>query len=159
MTRKEFLGDMLYSVLGVKYIDYHSAEGESVYYSKGDSLYKDCTYSTPYKDRFKMFWDNLLNEKYKNIVFKAENGRTQTHTLREYQDKAREYVFQFSSVKDEQDADKLKEVITIPMIRHICLEIILEELFDIGENKAHKDRGSDDFDESEKRIRAKIESF
>ncbi|MDE6088320.1 MAG: hypothetical protein K2G25_08050 [Oscillospiraceae bacterium] len=159
MTRKEFLGNMLYSVFGVKYIDYRFAEGESVYYSKGDSLYKDCTYSTSYKDKFRVFWDNLLNEKYKNIVFKGENGRTQTHTLKEYQEKAREYIFQFSSVKGEQDADKLKEVITIPMIRHICLEIILEELFDIGENKVHKDSGNDDFDESGKRIRAKINSF
>ena len=159
MTRKEFLGDMLYSVFGVKYIDYRFAEGESVYYSKGDSLYKDCTYSTSYKDKFRVFWDNLLNEKYKNIVFKGENGRTQTHTLKEYQEKAREYIFQFSSVKNEQDAYKLKEIITIPMIRHICLEIILEELFDIGEKRVHKDRGKDDFDEVEERIRKKIDSF
>lgn len=157
MTRKKFLEDMLYSVFGVKCVEYKKEIGGTLYYIKGGTLCKDCTYSSKYKSKFMKFWEKLLNEKYNVVII--DNNINKKYNIEEFHEKARNYVFHFSSVKSEQDSDKLKEVIPISMVRHIYLDIILEELFDIGEKKLHKDRGNDDFDDSEEKIKKQIDEF
>ena len=157
MIRKKFLEDMLSSMFGVKCIEYKKEIGCTLYYMKGGTLCKDCTYSSKYKSKFMEFWDKLLNEKYNFVII--DSNINKKYNIEEYHEKARNYVFRFSSVKSEQDSDKLKEVIPISMVRHIYLDIILEELFNIGEKKSHKDRGGDDFEDCEERIKKQIDEF
>lgn len=157
MTRKKFLEDMLSSVFGVKCIEYKKEIECTLYYIKGGTPCKDCTYSSKYKSKFMKFWDKLFNEKYNFVII--DNNINKKYNIEEYHEKARDYVFHFSSVKSEQDSDKLKEVIPISMVRHIYLNIILEELFNIGEKKLHKDRGNDNFDDCEEKIKKQIDEF
>lgn len=160
MTRTEFLGDMLKSVFGVKYLELKNTYTLIATYIKGGSFLKDCTYTMNYKKTIQKIFGKLLDEKIDKIFFKKDNYGS-PEPIDEYREKAKKFIFDIKIFNDI-DSERLttiKENMTTTIVNRIYQEIIIEEIFNIGDKKGSKERQQDNFDESVDNINKSILAF
>ena len=152
MTRGEFMVNMLESIFGTKYIEFDKIENSVVKYTKGGYLCKDCTYSQKYKNHFSGIFQKLLDSGCKEILIK--NKYNNSKSIAEYHEKAIDFIFSLNTLKklELQTIKALKNSMTIQMISRIYQEIILETIFDIGNQHIGQERGADDFNKSVDKI-------
>lgn len=160
MTRIKFLGDMLKSVFGVKYIIFDEVSSSTVTYEKGGNFLKDCTYTSTYKEKAQQLFGKLLDERINKILFKKDKY-SKPQPIDKYREKAKTFIFGikiFNNV-DSEYLNVIKENITITMVNRIYQDIIIEEVFNIGDKKGFEERKNDNFDESVDNIGKSIFEF
>ncbi|MBE6876345.1 MAG: hypothetical protein E7496_06435 [Ruminococcus sp.] len=153
MTRGEFMGKMLESIFGTKYIQFNRIENSVVRYTKGGDFYKDCSYSYTYKEHFLEIFQKLFDSECSEILVK-ERKYSAPKPILEYHKKAIDFIFSLKGFNylGSDTIDALKRNMTIQMISRIYLEIILETIFDIGNQHIGQERGDDDFNKSVDKI-------
>lgn len=65
MTRKEFLNNMVKSILGYSIIEYKEKQDDRVKYTKTGTLIKDCTYTQHYHNKIVELICSIFDRKYK----------------------------------------------------------------------------------------------
>lgn len=154
MTRREFLEQMLISTFNIKGIEYLNNADGVVLYSVGGTVYRDCTYSYSYKNKFIKFWKVLFDSDNKEVAIKS--SKIKKSNIEIYQNKAKEYILQLVS-SNAKSSVVSKENLTPKATEYIYINIILEELFKI--ESPSKDRGKDDFSSSLEKIKNEIVQF
>ena len=160
MTRGEFLKEMLDKIFGSVYVEFSKIEKTEVRYTNSASYFKDCTYSDAYKKHYLNIFNHLFDDKVKTILIR-KTGYNKPESIEEYHNRAIDFILSIKIDSDEvlKKCEGLKESMTAAMLKDVYQDIILKELFDLGDKKIGKARKDDDFDKSLRKITAAVRKY
>lgn len=160
MTRGEFLKEMLDKIFGSVYVEFSKIEKTEVRYTNSASYFKDCTYSDAYKKHYLNIFNHLFDNEVKTILIK-KTGYSKPESIEEYHNRAIDFILSIKIDSDEvlKKCEGLKESMTATMLKDVYQNIIIKELFDLGDKKIGKARKDDDFDKSLRKITAAVRKY
>lgn len=155
MTRKEFLTNMIRSILGYSIIDLKKSENDKIEYIKAGTTIKDCTYTSKYRDKIVRLICSLFDKNVKQIQIEKNIAPSEI-----YHKKAKDFIItilnMYSTSIFEFNAEKVNSL-KCSDIEYIYKYIIIKEIFEVDEHK--KQSGNDDFTNSEKSIVTAIKKY
>lgn len=157
MTRKEFLGEMIQEIFGIKTIEYSGIYEDEVSYYEGGSLLRDCTYSSKYKKHMKRIVNPLFSNRIRKIKI-SKNKRIQGD-VEEYRKNAKCFIVYLIATEDCNEAIVMEKLRTLTLsdLKVIYNQIIIYEIFNVKSES--EESGNDDFEESQKKISKKIDGY
>lgn len=160
MTRKEFLKEMISSIFGISAIEFKNTNEDKVYYTKGGSLLKDCTYTNKYKDRITMLVCCIFKPNIKKVEID-----TKTYEVEQFKINVKNFVItnaltSNSDITEKHIYDMLNQTNDVDLC-YIYKNIIIKEIFNISgdSKKGSKEYGKDNFEESKEKISSKLIEF
>lgn len=158
MTRKDFLGTIMEIVFGVKHIDLKELDykecKQAVFIKSGTKL-NDCTFTKRSGQSFCDMFNHILSVESIKIVNASETESKEyakDDIARKCMQVVSQYIFSDDSLP-QIEPNYLE--LPIEKIRHIYLEIIFRELFNLSDGK----KGGGDFSEGAIYIQSKISDY
>lgn len=144
MTRKEFLNNMVKSILGYSIIEYKEKQDDRVKYTKTGTLIKDCTYTQHYHNKIVELICSIFDENIKSIMIENKDKPVKT-----YQDNARKFLYNIiKNSSEEKTNDQLNQLFNLNLaeMNKIYTTVIIDEIFN---DKKYIDKsGNENFDDS-----------
>lgn len=148
MTRKEFLNNMIQTILGYSIIKLKKIDNDKVVYIKYGTLVKDCSYTQRYHDKVVELICYIFDKNVKKIQIETENK-----PIEAYQNNARNFlnnIIQDNSVEKTVDDSYGLFRLSLEELNYIYRFIIIYEIFHVEEDG--EECGNDDFNDSVNKI-------
>lgn len=155
MTRKDFLANMIKSILGYSTIEFKSSNNHIIKYLKTGTLLKDCTYTKTYYNKVVELICSIFNEDISEVKFENKDAVN----VGKYRENAKHYIKNLigdTSQKFFTNSNALRNL-ELTDLNEIYREIIIEELFNV--EKTGKDAGYEDFFDSKDNIICEIRQY